>query len=287
MLVGTMPILKQNLGVRGRTMPDSYKPYEVYAVRYAERDAMHNDHIMNKDPHDGPSPMDYFVWAIVGNGHTIVVDIGFEEKEAKARGRKLLRRPAEGLKAIGIDSTKVEQVVVTHLHYDHSGTVSDFPKAKFYLQEREMHFATGKHMAYKGFSMAYSLDYVFDMIRQVYDNRVVFVDGTAEIAPGVTLHHVGGHTDGLQVVRVPTKRGWVVLASDASHYYMNMRTPNPFPLVYSVGDMVQGYATMEALADSPRHIVPGHDPLVMKEYPAPSKKAKGIAVRLDVAPKKV
>ena len=96
---------------------------------------------------------------------------------------------------------------------------------------------------------------------------------------------MGGHTDGLQVVRVPTKRGWIVLASDASHYYMNMQTENPFPLVYSVGDMVQGYATMADLADSPRHIVPGHDPLVMQEYPAPTPESEGIVVRLDVPPK--
>lgn len=287
MLVGNVPGLKQILKEQGNTMPETYEPYEVFAIRYAERDAMHNEHILNRDPHNGPSPMDYFVWAIRGNGRTIVVDVGFEEKEATARGRKLLRSPAEGLNAIGIDSKEVEDVVVTHLHYDHSGTVSDFPKAKFYLQEREMQFATGKHMGHKVFNVAYALDYVFDMIRNVYDNRVVFVDGTQEIAPGVTLHHVGGHTDGLQVVRVPTKRGWIVLASDASHYYMNMRTENPFPLVYSVGDMVQGYRTMESLADSPRHIVPGHDPLVMQEYPAPSKEAEGIVVRLDVPPKDV
>ena len=71
-------------------MPESYEPYEVFAIRYAERDAMHNDHILNRDPHNGPSPMDYFVWAIRGNGRTIVVDVGFEEKEATARGRTLL-----------------------------------------------------------------------------------------------------------------------------------------------------------------------------------------------------
>jgi glyoxylase-like metal-dependent hydrolase (beta-lactamase superfamily II) len=268
-------------------MSNTFEPYEVFAIRYAERGAMHNDHILNRDPHDGPSPMDYFVWAIKGNGRTIVVDIGFEAKEAAARGRTMLRSPAEGLAVLGIDAATVEDVIITHLHYDHAGTVSDFPNATFYLQEREMHFATGKHMAFKGFNRAYSLDYLFDMIRKVYDNRVVFVDGSSEVAPGVTVHHVGGHTDGLQVVRVPTKRGWVVLASDAAHYYMNMNTPNPYPLVYNVGDMVSGYGTMRALAESDRHIVPGHDPIVMEEYPAPFPEAEGVVIRLDVEPKDV
>ena len=49
--------------------------------------------------------------------------------------------------------------------------------------------------------------------------RVTFHSGDGEVAPGVTVHRVGGHSDGLQVVRVETARGPVVLASDAAHYY--------------------------------------------------------------------
>lgn len=259
-------------------------PYEVYAVRYAERVGTRNEHLLHQDPHDGPMPMDYFVWAIVGNGRTFVVDMGFEEKEARERGRDLLRTPAEGLSVLGIDAGTVEDVIISHLHYDHSGSVADFPSARFYLQDREMAFATGRHMTHTTFNRAYSIDYVIDVLRKVYDNRVTFVDGAAELAPGISVHHVGGHTDGLQVVRVYTKRGWVILASDASHYYENMEAPNPFPLVYNVGDMLDGYRTMRELADSPKHIVPGHDPLVMKRYPAPFPEAEGIVVRLDVEP---
>jgi glyoxylase-like metal-dependent hydrolase (beta-lactamase superfamily II) len=115
----------------------------------------------------------------------------------------------------------------------------------------------------------------------VYAGRVRFHDGDAEIAPGVSLHLIGGHTMGLQVVQVATRRGWVVLASDASHFYANMEQVRPFPIVYSVGDMVEGYRKLRALADSPAHIVPGHDPMVMQRYPAPSKDLEGIVVRLD------
>ena len=42
-------------------MPDAIAPYEVYAIRYAKRIGKLNDHILHRDPHDGPSPMDYFV----------------------------------------------------------------------------------------------------------------------------------------------------------------------------------------------------------------------------------
>ncbi len=48
---------------------------------------------------------------------------------------------------IGVDAESVEHVVVTHLHYDHAGNIDKFPKARFYLQEREMAYATGDHRA--------------------------------------------------------------------------------------------------------------------------------------------
>ena len=70
-----------------------------------------------------------------------------------------------------------------------------------------------------------------------------------------------------QAVRVHTRRGWVVLASDASHFYENMETASPFPIVLHVGDMLQGYDKLVRLAASKHHIIPGHDPLVMHHYP--------------------
>jgi glyoxylase-like metal-dependent hydrolase (beta-lactamase superfamily II) len=110
---------------------------------------------------------------------------------------------------------------------------------------------------------------------------VRFHDGDAQLAPGISLHHIGGHTMGLQVVRVATRRGWLVLASDASHFYANMEQGRPFPIVWSVADMVDGYERLRSLAASREHIIPGHDPLVMQRYPAPDRSLEGVAVRLD------
>jgi hypothetical protein len=48
--------------------------------------------------------------------------------------------------------------------------------------------------------------------------------------------------------------------------------------------MLAGYARLAELADSPELIVPGHDPLVMRRYAAPSADLQGIVVRLDREP---
>ncbi len=258
--------------------------YQIHALRYATREARAGEHFIGGDPHDGPMPMDYFVWAIVNDNRRVVVDTGFGAEEADRRQRTLLRSPKAALAAIGIQSAQVEDVIITHLHYDHAGTLGDFPAARFHLQDLEMSYATGRHMGDGYFAHAYTVEDVVQMVRKVFDGRVVFHGGDSEFAPGITLHHLGGHTMGLQVVRVRTARGWVVLASDASHMYANMEQGRPFPIVYSVGDMFNGYARMRALAESPAHIVPGHDPLVMARYPASAPDLAEFAVRLDLPP---
>jgi len=60
---------------------------------------------------------------------------------------------------------------------------------------------------------------------------------------------------------------------------------SPCDGLFNLGDALEGYDTLRCLAESPRHIVPGHDPLVMARYPAVSKELEGIAVRLDVSPR--
>jgi glyoxylase-like metal-dependent hydrolase (beta-lactamase superfamily II) len=255
--------------------------YEVYALKYAHHARRASESFIGGDPHDGPMPLDYFVWLIRGHGREIVVDTGFSAAMAAKRGRDHLRCPTEGLKLLGTDSNSVREVIITHLHYDHVGNFDLFPRATLHLQDLEMRYATGRYMGHECFRGAYEVGDVVGMVRRVYENRVQFHDGDAEIAPGVSVHLIGGHTMGLQAVCVATRRGAVVLASDASHFYANMEQTRPFPIVWSVADMVDGYRKLRSLADSAEHIIPGHDPLVLERYPAPSSSLQGIAVRLD------
>lgn len=255
--------------------------YEVYAIKYAHHERRASENFIGGDPHDGPMPLDYFVWLVRGNGCEIVVDTGFSAATAARRGRNHIRCPTEGLGLLGVDSSKVKDVVITHLHYDHVGNFDLFPGATFHLQDREMNYATGRHMARPVFSGAFDVEDVVGMVRSTYAGRVRFHDGDAQVSPGISVHLIGGHTMGLQVLRVATRRGWVVIASDASHFYANMEQVRPFPIVYNVADMVEGYGRLRELAESPAHIIPGHDPLVLARYPAPSPALQGIVARLD------
>ena len=242
--------------------------HEIYAVRYAHHDRQSPENYLFGDPHDVLQPLAYFVWAIVGPHGTFVVDTGFDESMAKKRGRHIVKPIAEGLKSIGIQADAVEDVIITHLHYDHCGNHDLFPRAKYHLQDREMAYGTGRCMCHAHQRIPFESDDVVAMVRKVFDGRVAFHDGDEQLAPGLTLHHIGGHSMGLQCVRVKTRRGHVVLAADATHLYAHVNEGRVFPITYSVAETLEGYATLKKLADSPDHIIPGHDPDVLKRYPA-------------------
>ncbi len=259
--------------------------YEILAVKYAERNnRTRSESFILADDHNSPHPMDYFVWVIRNAERTIVVDTGFDETEAKNRGRAILRNPANALGTLGIDAAKVTEVVITHLHYDHAGTLDAFPAARFHLQAAEMAYATGPCMCHDAMRFPFTADHVCQMVKNVYSGRVIFHDGDAEIAPGITVHKLGGHSRGLQVVRVVTPHGPVVLASDAAHYYETFEKKKPFPLLADLEDMIKGYATLQTLAGGDaKRVVPGHDPLVLQRYPALTATSSGMVHRLDVA----
>ena len=259
--------------------------YEVYALKYAHHMRKSADNFIGGDEHDTPMPLDYFVWAIRGEGGTYVVDTGFSAEMGRKRRRNVIRPPAGALKMIGIDAETVKDVIISHMHYDHAGNHEMFPSARYHIQDKEMRQCTGRGMCHAHLRQPFEAEDVAAMVRRIFEERVCFHDGAHELAPGLSLHHIGGHTLGLQVVRVRTRRGWVVVASDATHFYANFEQGRPFPVVTNLADMLEGFNTLRALASSPDHVIPGHDPLVLQRYPAAGAGLEGIVARLDAEPR--
>jgi glyoxylase-like metal-dependent hydrolase (beta-lactamase superfamily II) len=254
----------------------------IYAVRYGHLDRTSDKNFLGGDDHANRMPLDYYVWVIKGDAHSIVVDTGFDSFAAAGRGRTLIRPVAEGLAAIDVDPSEVLDVVITHMHYDHAGNVALFPRARFHVQDAEMAYCTGRAMTHQQLAAPFEADNVVQMVRRVFDGRVIFHAGDCMLYPGVTLHHLPGHTLGLQAVRVETGRGPVVLASDAAHFWANLQREIPFPVVADVPQYLESLRSLHGLAPSIDHIIPGHDPDVLARFPAEAGTRD--IVRLDLAP---
>ena len=96
---------------------DCHEPghYEVYAVKYATRDGTRSANFIGGDPHDGPMPMDYFVWLIRNAGRvTFVVDTGFSRGGgAAAQAHVPARARARDWPCWASSAATVKDVIIT------------------------------------------------------------------------------------------------------------------------------------------------------------------------------
>ena len=245
------------------------RAWKVLAIHYGTAQRPPSDLALEvADAHEAFGRIDYFVWIVRENDRLILVDTGFQAEEGRARGRTLLIAPTEALKRLGIDPAEITDVVVTHLHYDHAGNLNAFPNARFHLQDREMAYGTGRCMCHERMRRPFAAEAVVDAVRLVYAGRMCFHEGDRLLTPGVSLHLVGGHSKGLQVVKVESGGRRLVLASDALHFSRYFDENNVFPLFADYAEVLEGYKRLRELAGEDGVIVPGHDPEVLEKFQA-------------------
>ena len=223
--------------------------WEVLAVRFGSRITTRSDYYMRfqtYDEPDGPLPMDYFFWAVRGPDETILVDTGWDPAAA-ARRAGAAHRPAARMELLGILPDTVSRLVLTHLHWDHTGNVERFPDAEILVQERELEFwgsPMGKRLQFAVHAEADDIDHV---LRADREGRVQRLQDDEKIAPGVQARLVGGHSAGQLILLIETACGPVVLASDAIHYYEEMERDWPCSIVVDVPETYAGYELLREL----------------------------------------
>jgi len=239
--------------------------YEVYALKYDERDTTTCQFFHREATHDKLT-LHYFVWLILGGPKPILVDTGFKEDDARARGIRNYVSPATVVERVGVKAYEIPTALITHLHYDHWAGHSLFPNAEFWIQGEEVAFWTGPFGRTPAFRGSANVDALARLVTLNYANKIRIVEGDQQVWPGIRVHRVGGHTAGLQIVTVETKRGPVVLTSDASHFYHNVETRQPVQIITNLPEMLTAFDTIDALAGSTRLVVAGHDPEVADRF---------------------
>lgn len=240
--------------------------FRVYALCYGRRTGTRGQHFHGYDEQSAqPHDTGYFVWLAISPAHTVLVDAGIHPERAGTLTGLEYRAPGEVLAEFGVPPERVDHLVLTHLHYDHAGTVADFPNARYVVQQSEVDYWTGpwaKRIARE--------HWLFDerALAHIQGERLWLVDGDEQLLPGLSVHLVGGHTAGMQVVRAETESGPVVLASDASHFFENFEDDRPAPLIHSMTGMYAAFDRIAELAGDRRVVVPGHDPEVLQRFPA-------------------
>ncbi len=277
----------QRLALRSRRramIPADGRPFdEVLAVRYgtlvARKSALYYRYADYGEP-DAEARMDYFFWVLRRGEETVLVDTGFGPAAGARRGRTLLHRTDDALRRLGIDPASVAQVIITHLHYDHTGNLDLFPGAHLFVDGRELAFWSGPYAGRHCFAAATEPRELAWIAGAQAAGRVTAVGPEQVIAGGVRAVRVGGHSPGQQILVVPTVDGEVVIASDAAHFYEELALDRPFDVL---ADLQAAYAALELLRRHQaqgRPVAVGHDPEVMRRFPAAGPGLEDLAVRI-------
>jgi len=162
-------------------------------------------------PADGNNMIDSACVCVVArlNGKVLICETGIGTKLSEKRAHQVGLRQPEGLlmalHRLGIRPEEVSAVITTHLHWDHAGGLTrrdeqgglelTFKHARHFIQRSEWDFALHPDVRSQA-------GYVHDDFTPLADGNhlVEFLDGDAEVMPGVQLRHVGGHTPGSQVL---------------------------------------------------------------------------------------
>jgi glyoxylase-like metal-dependent hydrolase (beta-lactamase superfamily II) len=202
-------------------------------------------------------------------GRRVLVETGMGDRwEPREVERYRLQGPGllSALAGLGVGPQDVDMVVNTHLHFDHAGgntrrvdghVAPTFPRARYVVQLGEWEDATRPHERNRA---SYRED---DFVPLAAARQLETVQGEVEVAPGVRVVPVGGHTAYHQIVVV--EGGGKTLAVPTDLLPTASHLPLPFIMSYDLfplGTLEAKRRLLQKVVDEDWWLLFYHDPRV-------------------------
>jgi glyoxylase-like metal-dependent hydrolase (beta-lactamase superfamily II) len=258
--------------------------WEIVAIRYGQatlpRSVLFHHYGAYGEP-DAQQDMAYYVYVLRSDDRTLLVDTGFRPETVACRpGRSGIVEPPDALARLGVDAGAIDEILVTHFHWDHTGNLHRFPAAGLVVPEAEAAFWSTPVARHAPFWSHVESDDVELLLSARREGRARTTGADETVAPGIRAITVGGHSPGQQVLVVDTARGPVVLTSDAVHLYEELELGRPFGVVVDLREMYAAYELVRGLEADGALVVPGHDPEVTRRFPPVDGGAGSFAFRI-------
>jgi len=252
------------LGLRAAEAGERFE--KVWCLRYAQATSVPLSMMLAGSPPDAKLDLPFAMCVAKSKKHVVVLDAGFVNQELATKyGVAGWTEYATLLGEIGIEPDEVDFVTISHMHFDHAGGTSRFPKAQFIVQRRELEYAAGAlphNSAAKGSFVA---DDVLALVQLNWQGRVLLADGDVEaVVPGVDVYLTPGHTAGTMTTCLDTVKGRVCYSSDAVYLYRNLDEDIPLGLALNAGEAVESFKKVRQILRG-GILIPGHEPRIFDD----------------------
>lgn len=242
-------------------MSDAAKPvWDVHVIEYARSKEQPIASLIQGAHADGVMDVPFSFVLARHADRIVLVDTGFMREGI---GEAMSVRfnvpywisPLRMLAEMGVAPEAVTDVVISHAHFDHMGSIGKFTKARLHIQKREILSWTE--------AMALPPQFGFlteiinpDDLRRAFDasveHRLNLVDGDVDdLLPGIHVRLGEGHTLGQQFVIIETAQGKRVVSGDCVYAKRNLCGHKHdgvyVPLANGVGSIWEQLKTMDRI----------------------------------------
>ncbi len=231
----------------------------VFALSWGRSERFLHRSLLADAPEGERVPASWMAWLILDGDQAVLVDTGATDPGLLARWGIGERRPVPALLArVGLRPEDIDDLVLTHPHWDHLGDTGRYTGARVWLQREALAWAERKVADGREHAGVRPRDLA---ALRTAGERLSLLDGDHALSESVTLRAGGGHTPGAQWVEVRRPSGSVALASDIACVYENLERD------VAPGGSLDGAADRRAMEEMRRlvglaGVIPGHDPRV-------------------------
>jgi len=195
-------------------------------------------------------------------GRNLLIDTGFMQDDAcsgfsRKFGIPTWISPLRLLAEMGLKADDITDIVVTHAHFDHMGSIAEFPEAHIYIQKSELLSWYEMIALPKRFGHLTAIidpDNLRAALDASIQHRLTLVDGDKDnILPGVHVRLGSGHTIGQQFVVIETATGRRVISGDCVYsrrQFTGLNNNGVYtPLNNAVGSVWEQLKTIDKMND--------------------------------------
>lgn len=236
------------------------EPWDLFVLEYARSRQQPWVDLVSGMYEDGRIDLPFsFMLAQCGD-RNVLIDTGFmQDDRSSGFSRKFdipnWISPVRMLSEMGVGAEAITDIVITHAHFDHMGSIGEFPNAQIILQKSELlswYEAIALPPRFGYLTAIIDPDNLRTALEASIEHRVTLVEGDKDdVLPGIHVRLGSGHTIGQQFVIVETSRGRLVISGDCLYSRQQLMGRNNdgvyMPLNNATGSVWEQLKTLDKL----------------------------------------